>query len=260
MIQVWNGVSAWRERRSEIGGRSVGFVPTMGALHRGHASLVERCRKENEIAVVSIFVNPAQFNDTGDLDRYPRPIASDLALLEDLGVDHVLAPAVAEIYPRGYCFRIEAGSIADAMEGVHRPGFLQGVMTVVLKLLGLVRPNRAYFGEKDFQQLRTVTRMVEDFFIPTEIVPCPTVREPSGLAESSRNRLLSGEGREKAACLYRALTIAPSPSGASAILRAEGLTVDYVEEHWGRRFAAAWLEGVRLIDNVPAPQETPKTK
>jgi pantoate--beta-alanine ligase len=258
MMQVWNSVSEWREQRRAMAGRSVGFVPTMGALHRGHASLIERCRAENEIAVVSIFVNPAQFNDARDLDRYPRPIDSDLALLADLGADHVLAPAAAEIYPRGYGFRIEDADLTDAMEGVYRPGFLQGVMTVVLKLLNLVLPTRAYFGEKDFQQLRTVARMVEDFFIPTEIVPCSTVREPSGLAESSRNRLLSAEGLEKAACLYRALTTAPSPGEAAAVLRAEGLKVDYVEEHWGRRFAAAWLEGVRLIDNVPAPQETPK--
>jgi pantoate--beta-alanine ligase len=252
MIQVWNTVRAWQERRRAVERRSVGFVPTMGALHRGHASLVERCRRENEVAVVSIFVNPTQFNDARDLDRYPRPFDSDLALLESLGVDDVFAPSAAELYPQGYGFRMEADSLTALMEGAHRPGFLQGVMTVVLKLLNLVRPTRAYFGEKDFQQLRTITRMVEEFFIPTEIVPCPTVRAPSGLAESSRNRLLTGEGREKAACLYRILTTAPSPGEAAAALRAEGLVVDYVEEHWGRRFAAAWLEGVRLIDNVYA--------
>jgi pantoate--beta-alanine ligase len=253
MIQVWESVSGWREQRRAIEGRSVGFVPTMGALHRGHASLVERCKMENQVSVVSIFVNPAQFNDPQDLDRYPRPFDSDLALLEALGVDHVLAPAVTQLYPRGYGFRIEAAGLTDLMEGAHRPGFLQGVMTIVLKLLNLVRPKRAYFGDKDFQQLRTITEMAEDFFIPTEIVPCPTVRAPSGLAESSRNRLLSAEGREKAACLYRALSTASSSGEASAVLQADGFTVDYVEEHWGRRFAAAWLEGVRLIDNVPAP-------
>jgi pantoate--beta-alanine ligase len=253
-MKVWETMAAWRERRNEMEG-SLGFVPTMGALHRGHASLIERCRKENEIAVVSIFVNPAQFNDPKDLDRYPRPFGSDLALLASHGVDHVLAPAARDLYPHGYGFRIEAGGLTDLMEGTHRPGFLQGVMTIVLKLLNLVRASRAYFGEKDFQQLRTLTSMAEDFFIPTEIVPCPTVRAPSGLAESSRNRLLSAEDLEKAACLYRALTTAPTPREAGAILRAEGLTVDYVEEHWGRRFAAAWLEGVRLIDNVPAVQE-----
>lgn len=250
-MTVWDNVNGWRGRRRAIESRSIGFVPTMGALHRGHASLVERCRKENEIAVVSIFVNPSQFNDPKDLDRYPRRFDSDLALLKDLGVDDVLAPSAAELYPHGYAFHMEGSGITEPMEGARRPGFLQGVMTVVLKLLNLVRPGRAYFGEKDFQQLQTIMRMVNDFFIPTEIVPCPTVRTSSGLAESSRNRLLSVEGLERAACLYRALTIAPSPAEASEILREEGLTVDYVEEHWGRRFAAAWLEGVRLIDNVP---------
>jgi pantoate--beta-alanine ligase len=255
MIQVWDSVNAWREVRGAMDGQSIGFVPTMGALHCGHASLVERCRRENEVSVVSIFVNPAQFNDPRDLERYPRPFDSDLALLETLGVDHVLAPPAAQFYPHGYCFRVEAAGFTDLMEGAHRPGFLQGVMTIVLKLLNLVRPNRAYFGEKDFQQLRTVTQMAEDFFIPTEIVPCATVRAPSGLAESSRNRLLSPEGREKAACLYRALTGAPSAAEARALLESEGFTVDYVEEHWGRRFAAAFLEGVRLIDNVPLAQE-----
>lgn len=253
MMRVWNTVEAWRERRAAIGLRSVGFVPTMGALHRGHASLVERCRAENEIAVASIFVNPTQFNDARDLERYPRPLESDLEMLGALGVDDVLAPTAADLYPRGYAFRIETGGIAELMEGARRPGFLQGVMTIVLKLLNLVRPRRAYFGEKDYQQMRTIMRMVEDFFIPTEIVPCATVRAPSGLAESSRNRLLSAAGAGKAACLYRALTTAASTAEAGAMIEAEGLTVEYVEEHWGRRFVAAYLEGVRLIDNVPAP-------
>lgn len=259
MIQVWNSVGAWRERRRAMGG-SVGFVPTMGALHRGHASLVERCRAENETAVVSLFVNPAQFDDARDLERYPRPVDSDLALLESLGVDHALAPGAAEMYPHGYGFRMEPADLAEAMEGIHRPGFLQGVATVVLKLLNLAQADRAYFGEKDYQQLRTVKAMVEEFFIPTEIVACPTVRAASGLAESSRNRLLSEEGRAKAACLYRALSDAASIREASATIEAEGLRVEYVEEHWGRRLAAAWLEGVRLIDNVAAPRETPEGK
>jgi pantoate--beta-alanine ligase len=226
----------------------------MGALHRGHASLVERCRRENEIVVVSIFVNPSQFNDPKDLARYPRTVEQDLALLTSLGADDVFAPDAAELYPNGYRFRIDADSETHVMEGAYRPGFFQGVMTVVLKLLNLVRPERAYFGEKDYQQLRVITDMVQDFFVPTEIVPCSTVREPSGLAESSRNVLLSPPARTKAANLYRVLTTAENPVEARALLEAAGFQVEYVEERWGRRFSAAVLDGVRLIDNVPLEQ------
>src|SRR6476469_6376165 len=134
MIRVWTSVEDWRKRRAALEGRSIGFVPTMGALHRGHASLVERCRAENEIVVVSIFVNPSQFNDPNDLDRYPRTFDQDLELLESLGADEVITPRASELYPNGYRFRVESDSSAEVMEGAHRPGFLQGVMTVVLKL------------------------------------------------------------------------------------------------------------------------------
>ena len=254
MTQVWYTVADWLNRRRALDGRGIGFVPTMGALHRGHASLVERCRGENEIVVASIFVNPSQFNDPKDLERYPHTLENDLRLLENLGVDEVIVPTAAELYPNGYCFRVDPAGDAPVMEGAFRPGFLPGVMTVVLKLLGMVRPGRAYFGEKDYQQLRVVTDMAREFFIPTEIVPCPTVREESGLAESSRNRLLSPEGKEKAAWLFRALTTAASPAQARSILQAQGFVVEYVEERWGRRLAAACLEGVRLIDNVPAAE------
>ncbi len=250
MMQVWDRVSTWRDRRIAIADRTVGFVPTMGALHRGHESLVERCRTENQVVVVSIFVNPTQFNDPQDLERYPRTLARDLALLESLGVDDVLAPPNADFYPDGYRYRVEAASGEPIMEAAHRPGFLQGVLTIVMKLLNVVRAQRAYFGEKDFQQLRAVTEMVEEFFTPTEIVACPTVRASSGLAESSRNARLSPAGRDKAATLYRALTEGRNPGEARRILEAEDLTVEYVEEHWGRRLAAVFLEGVRLIDNV----------
>ena len=254
-MQVWNQVAAWLARREALNGRGIGFVPTMGALHRGHASLVERCRRENDIAVVSIFVNPSQFNDPQDLERYPRTLETDLALLEGLGVDEVVVPDAPQLYPNGCKFRMEPDPGAPVMEQVYRPGFLQGVATVVLKLLNIVRADRAYFGEKDYQQLRAIGDMVQEFFIPTRIVPCPTVREPSGLAESSRNRLLSSEARERAALLFQTLTTAANPADARALLEARGFLVEYVEEHWGRRFVAAYLEGVRLIDNAPARLE-----
>lgn len=250
MTKIWTTTGAWLERRRSLAGRSIGFVPTMGALHRGHASLVERCRRENDVAVVSIFVNPAQFNDGKDLDRYPRTLDRDLQILESLGADHVLAPAAADLYSHGYRFRMEPDSSLLVMEGARRPGFLQGVMTVVQKLLNLVRAERAYFGEKDYQQLVVVTDMAQEFFIPTTIVPCPTVREESGLAMSSRNTLLSPEARKRAAGVFRALTCAVDTAEARAMLEAQGFVVEYVEERWERRLAAAFLEGVRLIDNV----------
>jgi pantoate--beta-alanine ligase len=256
LIEIWNTTAAWLERRRSFDGRCVGFVPTMGALHRGHESLVERCRKENDVVVVSIFVNPTQFNDGKDLDRYPRTLDRDLQVVERLGVDHVLTPATADLYPHGYRFRMEPDKSYLVMEGAHRPGYLQGVLTVVLKLLNLVRADRAYFGEKDYQQLMVVTDMVRDFFVPTEIVPCPTLREESGLAMSSRNALLSPEARERAACLFRALTNCASAAEARAALEAQGFIVDYIEERWGRRLAAAFLEGVRLIDNVSMAEVT----
>ncbi len=251
MIRVWTSVEEWRKRRAALEGRSIGFVPTMGALHRGHASLVERCAAENDVVVASIFVNPTQFNDPKDLDRYPRTFDEDVRLLERLGAGEVFAPPIAELYPNGYRLRVEPDPADLVLESAHRPGFLQGVLTIVLKLFNVVRPDRAYFGEKDYQQLQAVTEMAREFFLPVRIVPCATVRESSGLAMSSRNRLLSPEAREKAAALHRALTGASTTAEARAALEAEGFLVEYVEERWGRRLAAAFLDGVRLIDNVP---------
>jgi pantoate--beta-alanine ligase len=253
MMRVHDTLPAWLDRwRAMERTSSVGFVPTMGALHVGHASLVERCRSENDVVVVSIFVNPTQFNDPKDLDRYPRTLESDLALLESLGTDDVLMPSAAELYPDGYRLRVETAD-APVMESRFRPGFLQGVMTIVLKLFNIVRADRAYFGEKDYQQLLAVRDMAREFFTGTEVVACPTVREASGLAESSRNRLLSRDAQDRAASIYRALTSASTPAAARAALESNGFIVDYVEEHGGRRFAAAFLDGVRLIDNTEVP-------
>jgi pantoate--beta-alanine ligase len=256
-MKIWNTLAGWETRRLALDGHSIGFVPTMGALHRGHASLVELCRAENEIAVVSIFINPSQFNDASDLEHYPRTLDEDLRMLEELGVDEVIVPTAAELYPNGYRFRLEPHRSDLVLEGSHRPGFLQGVLTVVLKLLNLVGADRAYFGEKDYQQLRIVADMTKEFFVPTEIIPCPTVREPSGLAMSSRNMRLSPQAREKAAQLFKALSSTGSCSEARAALEAEGFVVEYVEERWGRRLAAVHLDGVRLIDNVPVSENKP---
>src|SRR6478735_2109147 len=250
-MKVWNNLADWRAARatSEIAGRTIGFVPTMGALHTGHRALLARARADNDIVVMSIFVNPSQFNDPADLAAYPRTLDADLALARGL-VDHVIAPSAAEMYPDDYRYRVSEASFSQTLEGVHRPGHFDGMLTVVLRLLNIVQANRAYFGEKDWQQLRLVEGMVQAFFLPVEIVACPTERDPDGLALSSRNRRLSREARAKAAAFPRTLRAAPTAAAAREQLEARGFAVDYVEDHEGRRLGAVRLEKVRLIDNV----------
>jgi pantoate--beta-alanine ligase len=250
-MHVSKTLAEWQGRRRELANVSIGFVPTMGALHDGHASLIRRCRAENDVVVVSVFVNPTQFDDAGDLEQYPRTMESDLALLRGAGADEVLVPTTNDLYPNGYQFKLTAPGLTDVMEGAHRPGFFEGVMTIVLKLFNLVRADRAYFGEKDYQQMRIIAAMVWDLFLPTEIIACPTVRETSGLALSSRNARLSPGARKKAALISSALR----SENARSILEDAGFTVDYVEEHWGRRLTAVFIDGVRLIDNVELPEE-----
>lgn len=187
-------------------GHSVGLVPTMGALHAGHASLVERSVKENDVTVVSIFLNPTQFNDKKDLERYPRTLEADCLLLEKCGAQVVFAPSVDEVYPEPDT-RVFSYPPTDAvMEGAFRPGHFNGVCQIVSKLFDYVEPDRAYFGEKDYQQICVIRRMVEDLKMDINIVACPVIREESGLARSSRNTLLSDEERQLAAHIYRLLS------------------------------------------------------
>jgi len=197
-------VRQWR--RAATG--EVGLVPTMGYLHAGHLSLVERARRENARVAASIFVNPTQFGPTEDLALYPRDLDRDRAFLEAAGCDLLFAPAVEEMYAEGAETTVEVGSIAAPLEGERRPGHFRGVATVVLKLFGIVRPDRAYFGQKDAQQLAVIRKMVRDLDVPVEIVGCPTVREPDGLAMSSRNAYLEADDRRAATVLYRALAAA----------------------------------------------------
>ena len=197
--------------RAELGAalgaarRPVGLVPTMGWLHAGHRSLVARARSETATVVVTIFVNPRQFDDPSDLDRYPRSEARDLEICAAEGADLVWAPPVAEVYPPGFDTTVTVGAIASPLEGAARPGHFAGVATVVAVLFGLVRAERAYFGRKDYQQLKVIDRMARDLAIGTEVVACPTVREPDGLAMSSRNVHLSPDERAAAPVLHRAL-------------------------------------------------------
>ena len=265
-------VAAWRQD-----GLSVGLIPTMGALHEGHLALARAAKDGCDRAVASIFVNPAQFGPTEDLDRYPRREAEDAAALAALGVELIFAPSEQEMYPQGFVPTVSVAGVAERLEGAHRPGHFAGVTTVVSKLLIQARADRAYFGEKDYQQLRVVTRMARDLDIATEIVGVPTVREADGLALSSRNEYLSPEQRAVAPALNRALVetaaaVAAGGAASKAIAEAEAAligagfdAVDYVavadaetlgpiEEMAGRParvLAAACLGKTRLIDNVP---------
>lgn len=186
-------------------GKKVGLVPTMGALHQGHASLVERSVAENDVTVVSVFLNPTQFNDKTDLEKYPRTLDADCALLEKLGTTYVFAPSVQEMYPEPDTRKFSYAPIDTVMEGAFRPGHFNGVCQIVSKLFSIVDPDKAYFGEKDFQQIAVIRAMVKDLKFKVEIVPCPVVREESGLAMSSRNTLLTDEERKIAANISKIL-------------------------------------------------------
>jgi pantoate--beta-alanine ligase len=251
-MQVVENIAEWRRVRAslEFAGRSVGFVPTMGALHAGHVALLERARRENDVVVLSIFVNPTQFNDPKDLEKYPRTWEADLAAARSAGTDWIFAPTREGMYPDGYRFRVTENALSTVFEGAHRPGHFDGVLTVVLKLLLLVRPDRAYFGEKDLQQLLLIRDLAGAFFLPTEIVACPTVRAPDGLALSSRNARLSPAGRAKAPEFSRVLRDEPDVDVARAKLADAGFDVDYVGQHEQWRLGAVRIEGIRIIDNV----------
>lgn len=249
MITVFKTVAEWRRHRS-MESSSLGFVPTMGALHEGHLSLVKRAKNENDRTMVSLFVNATQFNDRTDYAAYPRTMEADLELLERAGVDYVFSPEHEELYPDGYRYRLNETDLSQTLCGAHRPGHFEGMLTVVMKLLHIVQANRAYFGEKDYQQVQLVRGMAEAFFLPTQIVPCPTVREADGLAMSSRNRRLTPDERSLAVEFPRILREAETPTEASQKLESLGFQVDYVEDLWDRRFGAARLGSVRLIDNV----------
>lgn len=256
-------------------GKTIGVVPTMGALHEGHAELIRRARAGTDYVVVTVFVNPIQFDRKEDLDKYPRDLATDVALSESLGTDAVFAPPVEEMYPDELMTSVDVTGITTRLEGEYRPGHFKGVATVVAKLLNIVQADRAYFGEKDAQQLAVIQKMVTDLNLPSEIVPVETVRESDGLALSSRNRLLTPDQRSVAPLVYKALSAARDAlrSGKTPVeARTEALkvlagtqdmTVQYLEiadaanmmpvdRMTGpvRVAAAVWLGKVRLIDNV----------
>lgn len=249
-MEIHRDIDAWRRFRAGAGAWAPGFVPTLGGLHAGHRALIERSVRDNERTVVSLFLNPTQFDEGADLDAYPAVLTDDLDALRAWGVDHVLLPERAAMYPDGYRYRVREGKLSKRLCGAYRPGHFDGVLTIVLKLLNLVRPARAYFGEKDWQQLQLVRGMAEAFFLDTEIVACPVVRAPDGLALSSRNARLDERQARLAPSLHRSLVESPTPGEAARRLAELGFDVDYVEDVEGRRLAAARLGEVRLIDNI----------
>ncbi len=237
---------------------SIGLVPTMGALHEGHLSLLRAARAENDVVVMSLFVNPAQFGQGEDADRYPRDEARDLGLAEEAGVDVVFAPSAEEMYPPGFQTWVDVEELGSILEGRFRPGHFRGVATICLKLFVVVAPQRAYFGQKDAQQAAVVRRLVRDLAVDVEIRTCPTVRDADGLALSSRNAYLDPEERELALALPRALTTRDLAAARSALAAAGGIAVDYVEvaDFAPRVLAAAIRVGsTRLIDNVALDEE-----
>lgn len=250
-MEIVRGMEQLREWRQGLSAtETVGFVPTMGALHEGHRSLMARAQSENDVVVVSIFVNPTQFNDPDDFAKYPRTEQEDLELCRAWGVAAVFLPRAEEIYVDDFTFEVQEKVVSKAMCGAFRPGHFTGVLTVVLKLFNAVRPDRAYFGEKDYQQLKLIEGMVAAFLMPTKIVACATIREPDGLAMSSRNRRLNAADRELAAQIPSVLRRSANAQEAAAELAELGFAVDYVEDKWNRRFAAVHAGKVRLIDNV----------
>lgn len=243
-------IKDWCEVRNSLENKCLGFVPTMGNLHEGHLALCERSLKENDFTVVSIFVNPKQFNEVDDFNHYPRTLKEDTEKLAAMGVDYLFFPSVVEMYADGFAVQVSEHEMANQLEGEHRPGHFTGMLTVVMKLLNLMRPSKAYFGEKDYQQLLLIQKMVAALFLPVTIVACETKRAEDGLALSSRNSRLSEPARALAAQFPALLKSSLSNEAVTQALNALGFEVDYIAEQWGRRLGAVWLDKVRLIDNV----------
>jgi len=262
--------------KQKVAGKKVGFVPTMGALHEGHLSLMRKAKAENDLLVVSIFVNPIQFNNPDDLKKYPRDVENDKKLLRSIGCDVLFLPSEEEMYPEPVTKTYDFGELASVMEGVFRPGHFNGVAVVVHKLFDIVQPDRAYFGEKDFQQLAIIKKLVEMENIPVEIVPCPIVREQDGLAMSSRNVRLTPEQRRNAPFIYQKLQEAKKRKDVLCVGPLRQLIINLFEanEHFKLEYfeivddrnlqpikswddhvgtvacIAVWMGDVRLIDNI----------
>ena len=252
MVKIIKSISEFLVLResSNYANVSVGFVPTMGALHKGHLALIKKSKEENDITVISIFVNPTQFNDKSDFENYPITIDDDINKLNNENVDFLFLPKRNEIYSDNYKYTITENDFSKQLCGANRPGHFDGVLTIVMKLLNIVQADVAYFGEKDYQQYLLIKGMAEALFINTEIIPVKTEREKDGLALSSRNIRLSESEREKATLFSTLLNSKQSCAEIENLLITNSFKVDYIKEIDGRRFGAVHLGNVRLIDNV----------
>lgn len=249
-MKIFNTLDSWMTYRNALPTNiSIGFAPTMGNLHKGHVSLFKASAQENDYTASSLFVNPTQFNNADDFRHYPRTLDDDLQIMTDAGVDFCIVPQEQQMYPDEYRYQIQEQTLCTLMEGAHRPGHFNGVLTIVMKLLHLVRPTRAYFGEKDYQQYLLIKGMADAFFMNIEMKACPTIREPSGLAYSSRNNRLTQEQKKLAEEFAQIFHHNQSCSLIIDALTRKGIRVDYVEEYENRRFAAVFIGDIRLIDN-----------
>ena len=240
----------WREIRKTLINKSIGFVHTMGNLHAGHLSLCKKSKLENDITVATIFVNPTQFNEKKDFELYPRTLDQDKDLLRDHAIDFLFLPKAEDLYADNYEIQISETNLSACLEGHYRPGHFIGMLSIVLKHLNIIQPTCSYYGEKDFQQLLLIKKMVKSLFLPVTIVGCPTIRDPDGLALSSRNSRLSLVERQNASHFPRLLRSKLNLTTIISELTELNFKVDYVAEEWGRRLGAVWMGAVRLIDNV----------
>ena len=248
-MKIFKSIKTWQVERNKTS-KTIGFVPTMGALHEGHLSLIKKSKKENKITIVSIFVNPTQFNDKKDLNNYPNTLEKDIKELKKMGTDYLIMPKYSEIYADNYTYKVSEDKLSKILCGSSRKGHFDGVLTIVMKLLNIAQADKAYFGEKDYQQYVLIKKMAETFFMKTKIIGCKTIKEKDGLAKSSRNLLLTEKERKLAPNFYKILKTKKSVPEKMKSLIKLGFKIDYIEKHDDRIFGAVKLGKVRLIDNV----------
>lgn len=261
-MQILKDIISWKNFQPKLINKNLGFVPTMGNLHKGHGALIQHCIDSNDLSVVSIFVNPTQFNKAEDFQSYPKTLNEDIKLLESLGVDFLFLPDEDTIYNDSFTYKVSfENDSAKIMEDLHRPGHFTGVLTIVMKLLNIIKPQNCYLGEKDYQQLNLIKGMVKAFYMDTNIIGCDTIREEGGLAFSSRNNRLSNIERklaEKVATIFHNTQINDREKYEQ--ISALGVEIEYLENHYNRKFIAFKIGNVRLIDNFDYKTQEIKCK